>query len=421
MSTTVAFKSGQPLFSPEFQDMIDRCVDLMKLDIVQGLAYEQEPSLMAARGVAANPSRLAPIVAARLRRAKPGGKRGRADALKALPLSDLYDAGIRSLARRYNVDLAAPRRIVDQIDKARDFAFLAPELRNEAKLASLQENVFDLQVAEDSPAEIGEEEASIRRLAPRLSVDPSVLRMLVEGSRGGIGGIATGVGGLGGVIAPPIVVNKGLHFRLHKVKCIDETNPEWPGDDEIAMGGTAVPPVGTPTKVAEFMVRDDFDDGESKTYSPPKVLKTFSLSGLTYPADCLMVLALAEKDNGGLSSFLQDLWEAIRDDVQLIIAAVGAAAGLAIGGAVGGSLGTAIGGPLGTIIGAVAGAILGALIGWLISAVKDDIFTPQSAAVHLPKSNSTFAGGALTSPQFTLNFRDHGGHYRAYYTWQLIR
>ena len=34
MSKTIAFKSGQPLFSPEFQDMIDRCVDLMKLDIV---------------------------------------------------------------------------------------------------------------------------------------------------------------------------------------------------------------------------------------------------------------------------------------------------------------------------------------------------------------------------------------------------
>lgn len=418
MTKTVAFKAGQPLFSPEFQDMIDRCVDLMKLDIVQGLAYEQEPSLMAARGMAANPSRLAPIVAARLRRAKPGGKRGRAEALKALPLSDLYDAGIRSLARRYNVDLAAPKRVVDQIDPAHDFAFIAPELRNEAKLASLQENIFSMQVDEDTTSETGEAAETIRRLAPRLAVDPTVLRLLVEGGRGLTGTVA---GGLGGVVAQPIVVNKGLHFRLHKVKCIDETNPEWPGDDEIAMGGTAVPPVGNPTKVPEFMVRDDFDDGESKTYSPPRVLKSFSLDSVSYPADFLMVLAMAEKDNGGLSQFLQDLWEAIKDEVGIIVAAVGAAAGLAIGGAIGGTVGTAIGGPLGTIIGAVAGAILGALVGWLISAIKDDIFTPQSAAVHLPKPNSTFAGGALTSPQFSLDFRDHGGHYRVYYTWQLVR
>jgi hypothetical protein len=87
MSKSVAFKAGQSPFSPAFQDMIDRRVDLMKLDIVQGLAYEQEPSLMAARGVSANPSRLAPIVAARLRNAKPGGKRGQSNALKALPLT----------------------------------------------------------------------------------------------------------------------------------------------------------------------------------------------------------------------------------------------------------------------------------------------------------------------------------------------
>jgi hypothetical protein len=415
MTKTVAFKSGQPLFSPEFQDMIDRCVDLLKLDIVQGLAYEQEPSLMTARGVRANPSKLAPIVAARLRRAKPGGKRGRADALKSLPLSDLYDAGIRSLARRYNVDLASTMRVVDQIDKAHDFAFIAPELRNEGKLASLQENIFSLQVDDDTTSELGGEAETIRRLAPHLSVDPTVLRMMVESGRIGVGGIS------GGVVAQPIVVNKGLHFRLHKVKCIDETNPEWPGDDEIAMGGTAVPPSGNPTKVAEFMVRDNFDDGESKTYSPPRVLKTFGLDNVSYPADFLMVLAMAEKDNGGMSQFLQDLWEAIKDEVAVIIAAVGAAAGLAIGGAIGGTIGTAIGGPLGTIIGAVAGAILGALVGWLISAVKDDIFTPQSAAVHLPKPNASFAGGALTSPQFTMDFRDHGGHYRAYYTWQLVR
>ncbi len=418
MSKSVAFKAGQPLFSPEFQDMIDRCVDLMKLDIVQGLAYEQEPSLMASRGVAANPSRLAPIVASRLRTAKPGGKRGRSNALNSLPLSDLYDAGIRSLARRYNVDLAATKRVVDQIDAARDFAFIAPELRNEVKLTSLQENIFSLQVDDDTSSELASEMESIRRLAPHLAVDPTVLRIMVDGGRFSGTAIGSTIGAAGN---PPIVVNKGLHFRLHKVKCIDETNPEWPGDDEIAMGGTAVPPSGNPTKVPEFMVRDDFDDGESKTYSPPRLLKTFSLTNVSYPADFLMVLALAEKDNGGMSQFLQDLWEAIKDEVTIIIAAVSAAAGAAIGLAVGGTVGTAIGGPLGTIIGAVAGAILGALVGWLISAIKDDIFTPQSAAVHLPKPNATFAGGALTSPQFTMDFRDHGGHYRAWYTWQLVR
>jgi hypothetical protein len=416
MTKTVAFKTGRPLLSPEFQDMVDRCVDLMKLEIVQGLAYEQEPALLTARGLQDNPSQLAKVVATRLRKSQPGAKRGRADALKSLPLSDLYDAGIRSLARRYNVDLAAPVRVMNQIDKARDFAFIGAELTNAPKLASLEENLFSVQVEDDAPVEFGEEEAAIRRLAPQLSMDSTVLRMLVDSRKSKIRIIP----GLESIGTLPIVVNKGLHFRLHRVKCIDETNPEWPGDDEIAMGATAVPPEGPPTKVAEFMVRDDFDDGEQKIYSPARVLKSFSLDNISYPADFLMLVTLAEKDNGGLSTFLQQLWEKIKDDVDTIVVAVGAAAGAAIGSAIGAGAG-AFAGPLGSIIGAVAGAIIGALVAWLINALKDDIFRPQTAALHLPKANSTFSGGALASQQMTMDFDDHGGHYRAWYSWLLIR
>jgi hypothetical protein len=417
MTRTVAFKTGTPLLSPAFQDMIDRCVDLMKLDIVQGLAYEQEPALMAARGLGANPSRLAPIVAARLRKARPGGKRGRsAAAATALPLDQIYDSAIRSLARRHNIDLAAPRAVLKQIDAARDFGFLVPDITDPKRLASLQENLFTLRMDSGLPRAEGE---ALRRLAPQLSLDPTVLRLLAESGR--LAAVKPGLGGQRGDKTPPIVANKGMHFLLHQVKCIDETNPEWPGSDEIAMGGTAVAPAGDPVLVPEFFVRDEFDDGESKTYDPPKVLATFGLEGLSYPADFLMIVALAEKDNGGMSAFLRDLWEAIKDQVQTIITVVGAAAGAVVGSAVGGTIGTAIGGPLGTIIGVATGAILGALVGWLISVSQDDIFTPQSAAVHLPSPDASFEGGVLTSPQFTLDFSDHGGQYRVSYSWQLVR
>lgn len=426
MTNTTGFNTGAPVFSPEFSDMIDRCVDLLKLDIVQGLAFEQEPGLLAARGVQSSPSSLGGIVARRMTKAKPGGKRGRsATASPDSLLSALYTADIRTLARRYNVDVSSAKAVTTQVDVARDFAFLTPELASEKRMANQQDNLFDLRVDEDA-----DQDAStvMRRLAPSLAFDPTVLRMLADNSRsminvaigGAIGGLP--VGGLpGGTVSQPIVVNKGLEFRLHQVKCIDETNPEWPGDDEISMGGTAVPPTGTPTKIGEFSVGTSFDDGESKYYSPPRLLKTFSLTGVSYPAEFLVVLGMAEKDNGGLSDFLNDMWEAIKNHVQAIVTAVGAAAGLAIGTTIGGSIGTAIGGPLGTIIGAVAGAILGALVGWLISAIKDDIFTPQSAAVALPSHNATFAGGALTSPTFSVNFRDHGGHYRVFYSWKINR
>ena len=395
--------------------MIDRCVDLFKLDIVQGLAFDQEPNLLAARGLAANPSQLGAIVSRRLAKGKPGGKRGRTAAAEGT-LQALYTAEVRTLARRYNVDVSSAKPVTAQIDKARDFNFIASELGSEPRLRSLQDNIFDAHIDGDTDLDA---DAVMRRLAPSLALDSTVLRMLADNRRP-ISGIKLGGTGpaTGGTT---IVVNKGLEFRLHRVKCIDETNPEWPGDDEIAMGGTAVPPNGTPSKINEFSVGTSFDDGESKFYAPPRLLKSFSLTNLAYPAEFLVFLGMAEKDNGGLSDFLNDMWEAIKDEVQAIVTAVGAAAGLALGTMIGGTIGTAIGGPLGTIIGAVAGAILGALVGWLISAIKDDIFTPQSAAVALPSPAATFAGGALTSPTFSLNFRDHGGHYRVFYSWKINR
>ena len=422
MSETTGFSTGAPLLSPEFQDMVDRCVELFKLDVVQGLAFAREPALASSRGLDGNPSKLGPIVAKRLTQLKPGGKRGRtADATKIeAALSALYDSNVRSLARRYNVDVTAGKSVLAQINKVQEFRFLERELSSEKRLNSLHENLFDTRadLKTDDGADV---EMVMRRLAPNVNLDPTVMRMLADNIRPSIAVLPTGT--LGGRVGPkpPIVVNKGLEFRVHQVKCVDETNPEWPGDDEIAMGAVAVADNGTTTKINEFTVRDDYDDGETKIYNPPRLLKSFSLNNVSYPADFLMVLALAEKDNGGMSDFLADLWEAIKDDVTVIIAAVSAAAGLAIGGAIGGTVGTAVGGPLGAIIGAVAGAIIGAIVGWIISALKDDIFTPQAAAVHLPNALSTFAGGALTSPQFTVNFRDHGGHYRVYYSWKINR
>lgn len=422
MSETTGFSTGAPLLSPEFQDMVDRCVELFKLDVVQGLAFAREPSLAATRGIDRNPSKLGPIVAKRLSQMKPGGKRGRsADATKIeSALQALYDSNVRSLARRHNVDVTSGKAVMAQIDKVQEFRFLERELGNKKRLDSLHENLFDVRtdMKSDEPAD---PDTVMRRLAPNVNLDPTVMRMLADNIRPSISALPKGVGGAATGVVAPIVVNKGLEFRVHQVKCVDETNPEWPGDDEIAMGAVAVADNGTTSKINEFMVRDDYDDGETKIYNPPRLLKSFSLTNVTYPADFLMVLALAEKDNGGMSDFLADLWEAIKDDVTAIIAAVSAAAGAAIGAGVGGSVGTAIGGPIGTIIGVVAGAIIGAIVGWIISALKDDIFTPQAAAVHLPNARSTFAGGALTSPQFTVNFRDHGGHYRVYYSWKINR
>lgn len=218
-----------------------------------------------------------------------------------------------------------------------------------------------------------------------------------------------------------IVQNKGIKFRVHEVKCVDETNPEWPGSDEIAMGGVFLDPEGNTSTQDEFRVRNGYDDGDVKRYNPPRILESFNVTNSNDIQTYSAVITLAEKDGGGFSGFLNDLYEAIKSELQVILTALGAAAGTWIGGQIGGAVGTAVGGPLGTVIGIAAGAILGAIIGALISAFKDDIFDPQMATIALPSSNASFQNNRLTSPIDVLHFRGHGGHYAVKYDWQIIR
>jgi len=423
--------SGRPFFSPAIQELIDQVVDIVKLDIAQGLAFEQEPNVFRSLGVERNPSPLGKVVAQRLRALKPGTKRQRGDYSKALPVNSIYNEEVRSIARRMNVDVFSNHPVVDQIDKKTRFAFVAEDLRSETRIGKLYDDLFSIEI--DAGGVRDEVREMRRTTAATANTDPAVARMVADrAARHGAAAATALTPATVAEVAPVatvtmipgianIVLNRGLHFRLHRVKCVDETNPEWWGDDEIGAGGVAINWDSESSEISEFRVGNSFDDGESKTYDPPRVMKSFSLDGATYPCDFSVVMALAEKDNGGLSKFIEDLWDAIKSHVDAILKAVGTAAGLAAGTAVGGATGTAIGGPLGALIGAALGAILGALIGWLISALKDDIFEPQAAALHLPNSLSAFSGGSLTSPLMTLDFRDFGGHYRAYYSWRLIR
>ena len=215
-----------------------------------------------------------------------------------------------------------------------------------------------------------------------------------------------------------IVANRGLEFRLHSVKCNDDTREL--GRDEINALGVATDDQGNVTKINEFEVRDDFKTGVVKTYSTPKVLKSFNLDGDDYPKEFMVMMDLIEKDSNGTSDFINDLYEAVRDEVDVIIAAIGAAAGAAIGTAIGGAAGT-VAGPIGTVIGTIIGLVLGALIGWIVDAFRDDIFEPIPATLLLPSADATFEGGSLTSPTYSMVFEGFGGEYTLKYSWKITR
>lgn len=199
-----------------------------------------------------------------------------------------------------------------------------------------------------------------------------------------------------------------LEFRIHRVRCVDETNPEWPGDDEIALAGVSVDESGDTKKITEFMVRDDFDDGEQKVYSPPKQFTFFSLlEGTTWPKSYAVTLILAEKDMGGLSDFLTKLWEKVKGKVLEAVAA-----------AIGGAIGSTVPG-LGTLVGTVVGWVLGKFIEWLIGLFQDDIFAPITLTASIPSLGATWSG-KTDSPEGEVKWTGYGGEYRLVFDWRLF-
>ena len=213
--------------------------------------------------------------------------------------------------------------------------------------------------------------------------------------------------------------NASVRLRLHKITCLDNTSEI--DKDEIAFGGVAVGPDGTLKKVNRQGIPVKFKDpGDAYTFQPVYTLCEYSLTHApSYPLGVLFELAVCEEDSGGFSNFLQELWDAVKDHVEAILIAVGAAAGSAIGAAVGGSIGT-IAGPIGTVIGLALGAIVGGVVSAIIKSFQDDIFTVKELSLALGTATATF-DGTLTSPTESCDFIGYGGHYRAYYSWQLTQ
>lgn len=419
MTEAIFMYSGAPKLGPVLNDVVTRVTDLMKLEVVQGLAADHQPALFRASATRSIDGREVPtagtIVARRLRSLPPEGKRGVRDFSKVPALRLAATSEVRHLARTYNVDLASERSPFEQVD-AQAFRFAATDLLEPATVASRHRNLFSIGAGGGGVGDATALAAATAVPGGAGRLDLTAAGLLRDRPTLTAAGRLQGAGGI-----PPIVLNRGLRFRLHEVRCVDETNPEWPGSDEISMGGVTTDAKGATAQITEFMVGTGFDDGDTKVYSPPRVIHTFSLDGLTYPADFLVTVALAEKDNGGMSTFIRELWEAIKSHVTTIVTTLSMSLGGTLGGQIGGTIGTGLAGPLGSIIGAVVGAVLGALVAWLINALQDDIFRPQAAAIRLPHPQSRFDGGSATSPVMALDFEDHGGLYRVLYSWEVVR
>ncbi len=407
--TYATIADSSQLNNHELNKLVDKMTELLKLQAIQTIDSQVNPEVYKYRPAQLEVGEKEPrkypsvgsIIADKYKAADDSTKR-------AIRLDLGRDKNATKAIRRWGIDMRSKQSVFDQIDLHKHFGFINGKTFSNSAMNKM---ITDFSAAQTADLDVSPEAALTRDLGVIESRYASVLpsdwrtKLLEALERRPLPGL-----------------NKALRFRLHEVKCIDETNPEWAGHDEIACGGAAVDDADETYKLEEFFVRGGFDDGERKVYSPPKVLKDFTFHEDNHaPHKFLVTLALAEKDAGGLSKFIDELYQAIEAHLQLILSGLGAAAGAAIGAEIGGSIGTAIAGPLGTIIGVVAGAILGALIGWLISALKDDIFAPQASSAIFATNNDTFAGGSLVSPPMFFHYQDHGGHYRVKFDWQIVR
>jgi hypothetical protein len=209
-------------------------------------------------------------------------------------------------------------------------------------------------------------------------------------------------------------VTDKLGLYVTQVKCVDETNPEFWGSDEIAIAGVTVDETGDTKKVSETYVGGGFDDGDAKNYSPHWQFTWFNLReehgspGSKWPKMYFVTFILAEKDHGGFASALDKVWQKIAAKVKEAITK-----------AVTGALSELVGPAIAAAIGKVAAWIVDKLVNWIISTFKDDVFPPFAAKIKVSSLTAAWPGGSKTGPVRTAYFSGHGGQYSVQYYWKL--
>ncbi|MGQ0840089.1 hypothetical protein [Actinokineospora sp.] len=215
-----------------------------------------------------------------------------------------------------------------------------------------------------------------------------------------------------------------LRLRLEKVKCVEETDINWPGSDEIAMGGVSVDNDGTTKKVSRFVVPayDGFDQGESFVYAAPgKSYVHFPIEPGAYPRKYVMAMMMVEEDNGGFADMLNTAWAKVKDKVQQAIAQ-----------AVAGATSAFIGPALAEALGQIVAWLVTSFVGWIISLFYDDLFKPVTVSVKLPSvwaykyDNGVTSGwdNWRTGTHTSTFYQDTGdwsadGIYKANIHWEL--
>lgn len=201
-------------------------------------------------------------------------------------------------------------------------------------------------------------------------------------------------------------------FRIHSVKCVDETGggfAEKFGDDEIFLGGFGIDANGEVAKVGGSEIGSSFDDGEVKNFGPPRRFVSLAL-GRSGGGSVTAGLLLVEKDGGGMGAALDKLHAKVIEEMNKKKQAE--MARLKVASLVGQVIDWKL------VWEQVKPLVIAFVKDKIISAFKDDPFPLQSVTITLGPSG-TFPGGGKTSPRQTVEFRGNDGIYRLTYDWEL--
>ncbi|HVK22230.1 MAG TPA: hypothetical protein VM677_12815 [Actinokineospora sp.] len=195
-----------------------------------------------------------------------------------------------------------------------------------------------------------------------------------------------------------------LRLRLEKVKCVEETDWNALGSDEIAMGGVSVDNDGTTKKVSQFDVPESggFDNGDVYTYtSPGKSYVHFPIEPGAFPRKYVMTMIMAEIDNGGFAATLDLAWAKVKDKVQQAIAQ-----------AIAGLTSPFIGPALAEALGQIVAWLVTTFVGWIISLFYDDLFKPVTVSVKLPSRWAYKYDNGVTSGWDNMRTGSHTSTFR---------
>ncbi|MGL4598406.1 MAG: hypothetical protein ACRCYO_12815 [Bacteroidia bacterium] len=215
-------------------------------------------------------------------------------------------------------------------------------------------------------------------------------------------------------------VTKKVAFKLHEVHCVDETNPEPFGSDNIHVFGSFLNDKAAATPFESFKAGNFEDDGTKKKYTPAKQLAFMELDA-NYPKVLAVNIGIVEKDTDSkLAKALSAVYAAVESDIKEALQKLRAeivAFGINLGNALG---------PISSEAGAVLAYVFSEAFDKTVAFFKDlftfddDFFQIQTAVLTLDKPTSIFEGNVQNSPIATLRFEGHGGIYDLKYNWEIL-